>query len=113
MNKSNSDGDVKFRFTQLNKLQAFTLEREIVGASFEERSDNAEHKYYIGLVPLTHSNLDDINDFYVRQRVALEASDILVSVESDSGEKTLTVPDIVNRMLKYIDCKLSFSFTVL
>ena len=80
-------------------MQAFTLEREIVGSL---RKDHIEDHYYIVCVPLTDISFDDINDYYVRQRVDIEYCDILVSA----------IPVIVNRMLKYIDCKLTFSFTV-
>ena len=59
------------------------------------------------------SNFDDINDYYVRQRVLIEDCDIFVSVSSKAGTKVSEIPTIVNRMLKYIDCKLSFSFTVI
>jgi hypothetical protein len=107
---SNSKAEISFRFTRLDKMQAFTLEREILGSSREHQVDN---HCYIVCVPLTDNNLDDINDYYVRQRIDLEACDIFVSVSSGSGTNTFDIPAIVNRMLKYIDCKLTFSFTVM
>lgn len=109
MKNSNTGANINFRFNSLDKLQAFTLVREILGSSHEEELLN---NCYIGFVPLTDCNLDDINDFYVRQRIDISQCAISVSVTSDSGTKTLEVPFIVNRMLKYIDCKLAFSFTV-
>ncbi len=107
---SNSKAEISFRFTRLDKMQAFTLEREILGSS---RQRQVENNNYVVCVPLTDSNLDEINDFYVRQRIEIEACDIFVSVSSDSGTNTFEIPAIVNRMLKYIDCNLTFSFTVI
>jgi hypothetical protein len=106
---SSTEAKISFRFNSLNKLQAFTLVREILGSSHEESLKN---NGYVGCVPLTDNNLDDINDFYVRQRVNIEECDIFVSVNSESSTKIISLPVVVNRMLKYIDCKLTFSFTV-
>ncbi len=110
MKNSTNKAEVSFRFTRLDKMQAFTLEREILGSSWEHLVEN---NCYLVCVPLTANNLDDINDYYVRQRIEIEACDIFVSVSSDSGTNTFDIPAIVNRMLKYIDCKLTFSFTVI
>ena len=107
---SNTKAEISFRFSRLDKMQAFTLEREILGAS---REHQVENNCYLVCVPLTDNNLDDINDYYVRQRIAIEACDIFVSVSAESGTNTADIPAIVNRMLKYIDCKLTFSFTVI
>lgn len=110
MKNSNTEAEISFRFNRLDKMQAFTLEREIVGSL---RNDHIEDHYYVVCVPLTDNNFDDINDYYVRQRVEIEDCDIFVSVASNSGTNFYDIPVIVNRMLKYIDCKLTFSFTVL
>ena len=109
MNNSNAKAEISFRFNRLDKMQAFTLEREILGSL---RIDNIESNFYTVFVPLSDNNLDDINDYYVRQRIEIENCDIFVSVCSDAGTKSFDIPVIVNRMLKYIDCKLTFSFTV-
>tara|TARA_B110000467_G_C18092293_1_gene352549 strand:+ start:336 stop:710 length:375 start_codon:yes stop_codon:yes gene_type:complete len=109
VDNSNNEAEICFRFNKLDKLQALTLVREILGSSYEEHFNN---NCYVGCVPLTDKNLDDINDFYVRQRVDIEACDIFVSVNSDSGTKMIGIPVVVNIMLKYLDVKLVFSFTV-
>jgi hypothetical protein len=106
---SNIEAEISFRFNRLDKMQAFTLEREIVGSL---RNDHIEDHFYVVCVPLTDNNFDDINDYFVRQRVEIEDCDIFVSVASNSGINHYNIPVIVNRMLKYIDCKLTFSFTV-
>jgi hypothetical protein len=106
---SNTRAEISFRFNRLDKMQAFTLEREIVGSL---RKDHIKDHYYIVCVPLTDMSFDDINDYYVRQRVDIEDCDILVSAASDACANVYDIPVIVNRMLKYIDCKLTFSFTV-
>jgi hypothetical protein len=101
--------EISFRFNRLDKMQAFTLEREVFGSS---REDHLENNCYVVCVPLTDNNFDDINDYYVRQRIKIEECDVFVSVSSDSPTNIFDIPVIVNRMLKYIDCKLTFSFTV-
>jgi hypothetical protein len=106
---SNIEAELSFRFNRLDKLQAFTLTREMLGSSHNQHRNN---NCYVGCVPLTDRNFDDINDYYVRQRVEIDDCDILVSVSAESGTKTVEIPAIVNRMLKYIDCKLTFAFTV-
>jgi hypothetical protein len=108
MKSSNTDASISFRFTHLDKMQAYTLEREIQGSSREHNTDN---NCYVVCVPLNSDNFDDINDYYVRQRIEMEACDIFVSVCSDTGTNTFSLPTIVNRMLKFIDCKLTFSVT--
>lgn len=101
--------DINFRFLCLDKYQAFSLEREIVGSFYKIHDEN---NCYVSCVPLTHHNFEDINDYFIRQRVELDACDIFVSVSSNKNIGTIDIPEIVNRMLKYIDCKLTFSFTV-
>jgi len=110
MNNSKTNAEISFRFSRLDKMQAFTLEREILGSSREELIEN---NGYLVRVPLTDTNFDDINDYYVRQRIELEACDILVSANAKADTNVIEIPVIVNRMLKYIDCKLTFSFTVM
>ncbi len=108
MNNSNVEAEISFRFLSLDKFQAYSLVREIIGSTHEEHSEN---KCYVACVPLTQQNFEAINDYYVRQRIEIEACDILVSVSADSGAAIVDIPVIVNRMLKYIDCKLTFAFT--
>ncbi len=108
MNNPNVEADISFRFLSLDKFQAYSLVREILGSTHEEHSEN---NCYFACVPLTQQNFEDINDYYVRQRIEIEACDILVSVNANSRSGIVDVPVIVNRMLKYIDCKLTFSFT--
>lgn len=109
MDNSNSKVNLNFRFLSLNKLQAITLEREIRGSSYQKHD---EKDCYVGCVPLTKSNIDDINDFYVRQMIDIVECDIFVSVVCESDSNVVDVPEVANRMLKYIDCKLTYSFTV-
>ena len=103
---SNDTANVYFRFNNLNRLQAYTLEREVLNAKFESCGNETQ---FIGLVLLSNENLDDINDYYVRQRIQIEQCDICISINVLSDSEIFEVPKIVNRMLKYIDCKLSIS----
>ncbi|MDX2370200.1 MAG: hypothetical protein QNK36_17630 [Colwellia sp.] len=109
MDNSNPEVEIDFRFLSLNKLQAYTLEREIIGSSYRK---HRKSDCYVGCVPLTKSSIDDINDFYVRQMIDIAECDIFVSVVSKSDSSIVDVPVVANRMLKYIDCKLTYSFTV-
>ncbi len=109
MNISNSEAEISFRFLDLDKFQAYSLVREIVDFSYEEQ---IESQRYIAKVPLTQQNFEEINDYYVRQRIEVQACDIFVSANSTSNIGVVEIPAIVNRMLKYIDCKLTFYFTL-
>ncbi len=102
--------DISFRFLHLNKLQAYTLVRDIPESTHKLPKDKDS---YVGCVPLTAMNIDDINDFYVRQRIDVSDCDIFVAVVSESDTNIIDVSPVVNRMLKYIDCQLTYSFTVI
>ena len=69
---------------------------------------------FVGAVGLNESlrNLDDLNIFYVRQQIPLQDCDILVSVTSTDNAKTIATPMFVNKVLKHIDCQLTFSFNL-
>ena len=108
MNNLTDEAQVYFRLLHLDKFQAYSLVHEIRGSSHKV---NEASNHYAASIPLTQQNFEDINDYYIRQRIALESCDILISISSQSGGGTIDIPNIVNRMLKYIDCKLTFSFT--
>lgn len=101
-----TEATINFRFNRLDKMQAFTLVREIIGSSYQAHS---EENYYVGLIPLTKKSLDDINDFYVRQQVNIDDTDIHISINGKSPSAEFNIPVIVNRMLKYIDCQLTIA----
>jgi len=107
--QSNNEAEISFRFLRLDKFQAYSLPHEISGSSYVKHPTN---ETYVASVPLTSSNFEEINDYYIRQRIALDACDIFISVKSTSAAGTIDIPAIVNRLLKYIDCKLTFSFIV-
>lgn len=66
---------------------------------------------------------DELNDYFIRQQIGYDECDILVeaiienkdtsikkqdaSIERKSTE--ITVPHVVNKMLKYIDCQLTYA----
>lgn len=110
MNNSSIETAISFRFLTLDKFQAYSLTHEILGATHKQ---SATSPYYVAYVPLTKQNFDDINDYYVRQRIDLSCCDIFISVTAESNSARVNIPEIVNRMLKYIDCKLTFSFSVI
>ncbi|WP_340678637.1 hypothetical protein [Paraglaciecola sp.] len=100
---------VDFRFLQLDKLQAITLAREVQGASYCPAV--SEHRF-VGSVPLQERYLDDINHFFIRQKVLESECDILISSQQQASLYSVNVPAIVNRMLKDIDCAVTLSFGI-
>ncbi|MFQ3197888.1 MAG: hypothetical protein ACJAUL_001843 [Paraglaciecola sp.] len=103
------DASLSFRFLNLDKLQAFTLTREVKGATYTQHLDN---NCYVGSVPLLGEYLDNLNIFYVRQQINIIDCDIFIEVKSENTSGTFTTPAIVNKLLKHIDCKLTFAFTL-
>ena len=95
---------VMFRFLSLNRMQSFTLNKELMDAYCIEVK---EKKQYIGMVPLTPMSLNDIIDFYIKQQLQLDDCDINIRVEADAGNEYYQVPNIVSDMLKHIDCSMS------
>lgn len=95
----------------MDKIQAITLFREVEGATYDNHHQSGR---FVGAVGLNESlsNLDDLNIFYVRQQIPLQDCDILVSVTSVDNTKTIATPMLVNKVLKHIDCQLTFSFNL-
>ena len=102
---------VCLRLLNLDKFQAITLTREVPGATYDNHPEN---NCFVGSVSLHESldNLDDLNIFYVRQQIQLQDCDIFISVTSENGTKTFATPMFVNKVLKHIDCQLTFSFEI-
>lgn len=98
--------EIKFRFLKLNKLQAMTLSREIAGSSYVELDDG---QFFVGHVPLVESKFDDINHFFIRQKIAIKDCDLLINYTFSSNTSELSVPIKVNQFLKDIDCKLTLT----
>jgi hypothetical protein len=85
------------------------LIREVPRASYDNHPDNS---CFVGSVCLNVclDNLDDLNIFYVRQQIPLQDCDILIAVTSANEIMTVATPMFVNKVLKHIDCQLTFSF---
>jgi len=101
---------VHFRLTKLDAMQAYTLKREIEGAYFIKSDvcvDEQSPEVFIGMVPLKESLFDELNDYVIRQQIQYDDCDIFVEAKSPSGE--VAVPRVVNKLLKYIDCRLTFA----
>jgi len=102
---------VHFRLTKLDAMQAYTLKREIEGAYFiksEELVDEKGSDAFFGMVPLKESLFDELNDYVIRQQIQYDDCDIYVESKTASGD--IAVPRVVNKLLKYIDCKLTYAF---
>lgn len=97
-------------------MQAYTLKKEIRGAQFYQ--DNEQDRF-VGLVPLEEALFDELNDYFIRQQIGFDECDILVEAiiesqdaSSESKSTEITVPHVVNKMLKYIDCQLTYAISV-
>ena len=99
---------VHFRLTTLDAMQAYTLKREIEGAYFIKREECVDKNAFIGMVPLKESLFDELNDYVIRQQIQYDDCDIYVESKIANGD--IAVPRVVNKLLKYIDCKLTFAF---
>lgn len=95
---------VHFRLTKLDAMQAYTLKREIEGAYLIKRDGT---DVFVGMVPLKETLFDELNDYVIRQQIQYDACDILVEAKNTTGE--VAVPRVVNKLLKYIDCKLTYT----
>lgn len=98
--------NVLFCFLSLNKMQSFTLKKELFDVITTEVELN---KLYTGLVPLTEANFNDIIDFYIKQQLSIEQCDISIIVKSTGHGQSYPVPNIVSKMLKHLDCSISVS----
>jgi len=105
-----SSVQVMFRFLSLNRMQSFTLNKELMDAYCIEVE---EKKQYLGMVPLTAMSLDDIIDFYIKQQLTLDDCDILIMVNMEREKVNVSqpVPNIVSDMLKHIECSMSVVLT--
>jgi hypothetical protein len=105
--------EVTFRLLNLDKFQAITLTREVAGATYNH---HPKRECFVGFVSLNENldNLDDLNIFYVRQQLPLQDCDMLITVISENSADTVTVatPMFVNKVLKHIDCQLTFSLNL-
>jgi len=105
---TDSQTSVHFRLTKLDAMQAYTLKREIEGAYFSKREELVDEKgsgAFIGMVPLKESLFDELNDY---EQIQYDDCDIYVESKIANGD--IAVPRVVNKLLKYIDCKLTFAF---
>ena len=94
-----------FRFSRLDIMQAYTLKKEITGA-WCYKDDSTD--FFIGLVPLEERFFDELNDYVIRQQISYDACDLLVKAKSTNEPLTeISIPYAVNKMLKYIDCKIT------
>ena len=103
---------VHFRLTKLDAMQAYTLKREIEGAYFIKREGNVDDQkadVFVGMVPLKETLFDELNDYVIRQQIKYDDCDIFVEAKNANGD--IAVPRVVNKLLKYIDCKLTYALT--
>ncbi len=95
--------ELKFRFLALDKLQALTLQRELMS---ESQLEELRTGVYCVSIPLDEYSLGDILNFYIRQEVKPSECDIILVINKSDGSNPLSVPRLVNDVLKQIDCDL-------
>lgn len=100
-------------FNQLNKMQAITLVREVQGAHYQQENTEAtERPTFCGQIPLDDSQIDDIMSFFIKQQLRVEQCSIVISAQSlteaqaEISPQYFTAPNVVNLMLKQIDCAI-------
>ena len=83
----------------------------MAGATYSAHPQNGS---FVGSVCLNKhlENLDDVNIFFVRQQIHLHNCNILISVTSANNTENVVTPMFVNKVLKHIDCQLTFSFNL-
>lgn len=106
MNKNVPSTTVTFRFLHLDKMQAFTLVREVEGAHYVA-ADVAGR--YVGSVELAEQRFDELNIFFVRQQINIAECDIHIAAVLNHNDQQVVAPPLVNKLLKHIDCQLTFS----
>ena len=99
---------VSFRFLELTEEQASSLVNEVNLSKYRAHFKNP---CFVGRIPLNESTLKEIVAFFNKYRISLETCDIFLSISTGSDTEIWEAPNIVNQMLKHIDCKLTFSFT--
>ena len=67
MINSNIEAEISFRFLSLDKFQAYSLVREILGATHKE---DVESNRYIAYVPLTKQNFEDAYPNHMKMRIS-------------------------------------------
>tara|TARA_R110002012_G_scaffold56629_6_gene145465 strand:- start:268 stop:591 length:324 start_codon:yes stop_codon:yes gene_type:complete len=101
-----SEPSATFRFLDLNKMQAFTLQKEVDGAYY---SASKREGRFVGSVELCEYRFDELNIFFVRQQIDITQCDIHIVAKLEQPNQLVVVPVIVNKLLKHIDCQLTFS----
>ncbi len=102
--------NVSFRLLHLDLMQAHTLKKEITGASFYPADTKG---VFVGVVPLREAVFDELNDYVVRQQIKYDHCDVFVEATQSDDVSEVAVPRVVNKILKYIDCKLTYSVQAL
>ena len=97
-----------FRFLCLTDAQAAELSKGISGAECRKRKDNS---FNVGVVELREEVIDSIINFYRLHDVDLKDCDIFLSLTTESDSEIWEAPKLVNQILRFVDCRLTFSFT--
>ena len=102
----NTTVSVSFRLLKLDMMQAYTLKKDIRGAHFYHSSVEG---VFVGVVPLHEAIFDELNDYVIRQQIQYDDCDVFVEAIKSAEAREVSVPRVVNKILKYIDCKLTYA----
>ena len=97
-----------FRFLCLTDAQAAELSKAISGAECRKGKDNS---FNVGVVELREEVIGSIISFYRLNDVALKDCDIFLSLTTESDSEIWEAPELVNEILRSVNCRLTFSFT--
>ncbi|VAW79570.1 hypothetical protein MNBD_GAMMA15-1281 [hydrothermal vent metagenome] len=99
---------VSFRFLALTAVQAEDLVNEVDLSKYRAHFSDP---CFVGRIPLSKDTMGEIVAFFKKHQIIEESCDIFLSISTGSDTEIWDVPNIVNQMLKNIDCPLTFSFT--
>ena len=101
---------ISFRFLALTPKQGQSLTAAIPKSELGRHFKTGK---VVGCVPLNNrTKAESIIAFASTHGLKSKMCDILVSVSTDRDTLILDVPNIVNQIIKALDCQMTFSFTV-
>ena len=99
---------VKFRLLELTEELAKRFVEEVSQSKY---ALNFKKTNFVGVVPLNDKTMPELLMFYKKYNIDAETCDIFMSISTGNDTEVWSAPKIVNRLLKHIDCEITFSFT--
>jgi hypothetical protein len=100
---------VIFRFLALTPKQAKDLKAAFPSCELGRHFKTGR---LVGCIALnSRSKIDPVVSFKTAHEVKAKDCDVFVSLLTDNDTGIINVPDVVNRLIREIDCRIVFSFT--